>query len=407
MALDTLTYLALAHLTFGRIPSAMKANENRNAVETPRALKQIPGTIDLLPEKKRQLEKALEIIKSTYDPLGYSTIDTPIIEPTELYMRKFGTALTSSLYNFTDHNHQRLSLRPEFTASIVRMIINNPQTRLPVRWQYAGPVFRARPTGEGGYTQFTQAGLELIGEDGPDADAEVVKVAMEALRKLGFKRQSIVLGDPGAVFDALEMFGLSERAKHFLITTMKDGKAESRGIIHEAKNLGFLTDEETIHAREKREEPDLPTLLKQTENSGTRKSTDIVNRFLRKREENMDESLFLKAIEFTKRISEKDSSKDIAKIIKSYGLKSAHFERILFLSNFIGNNSKVSVDFALVPDMAYYSGFVFQVRDESSGKVLASGGRYDELFKTLGGKTIPARGFAYSVEDLLGTAKVS
>ena len=379
----------------------MKANTNKIDIETPRALHQIAGTTDLLPEKKRQLEKALETIRATFDPLGYSPIDTPIIEPTELYMRKFGTALTSSLYNFTDHNHQRLSLRPEFTASIVRMLINNPQTRLPVRWQYAGPVFRARPTGEGGYTQFTQAGLELIGEDGPDSDAEVVKVSAEALRKLGFKRLSIVLGDPGAVFDALNTFGLSERAKHFLIATMNDGTASGKDVIQKAKDLGFLA-EEAVQTLEKHQEPDLPTLLKQTENSGTRKSTDIVNRFLRKREESMDESLFLKAIELTKRISEKNASKYISKIIKEFGLKSAHFERILFLSNFIGNSSKVSVDFGLVPDMAYYSGFVFQVRDESSGKVLASGGRYDDLFKTLGGKTIPARGFAYSVEDLLG-----
>ena len=380
----------------------MKTAPKKIDVETPRALKQVAGTSDLLPEKKRRLEKVLDTIKSTFDPLGYSAIDTPIIEPTELYMRKFGTALTSSLYNFTDHNHQRLSLRPEFTASIVRMLINNPQTRMPVRWQYAGPVFRSRPTGEGGYTQFTQAGLELIGEDGPDADAEVVKVASEALGKLGFKRQRIVLGDPGAVFDGLDMFGLSERAKHFLISTMNDGRASSKDIIQKAKDLGFLTDEEPARPREKRQDPDLPALLKQTENSGTRKSTDIVNRFLRKHEESMDESMFLKAIEFINRISEKNAYKEITKIIKSYGLKSAHFERILFLSKFIGGSAKVTVDFALIPDMAYYSGFVFQVRDELSGKVLASGGRYDELFKTLGGKTVPARGFACSVEDLLG-----
>lgn len=392
----------------------MKANSNRNTVEQPRALKHTPGTTDFLPDDKRRIDKALASIRGTFDSLGYSTVDTPILEPTELYMRKFGTALTSSLYNFTDHNHQRLSLRPEFTASIVRMLINNPKIKMPVRWQYAGPVFRARPAGEGGYTQFTQAGLELIGPDSPDADAEVVKAASEALRKLGIKRQIVVLGDPGAVFDALEMFGLSERAKHFLIASIKDfqsGKATSNSILQKAKELGFLRDDGSGRPAEnesKRQQPDLQSLMKQAENSGTRRSSDIVDRYLRKSEEITDEKLFVNAVGFIKEISEKGAAKDISKIVRTYGLKSSHFERILFLLSFLGaKDFKLSIDFALIPDMAYYSGFVFQIKDERSGKIVASGGRYDDLFKTLGGKTTPARGFAYSVEDIVETAKGS
>ena len=156
------------------------------------------------------------------------------------------------------------------------------------------------------------------------------------------------------------------------------------------------------------QEPDLQSLLKQAENSGTRRSSDIVDRYIRKREEVTDEQLFIKAIKFIQEISEKGAAADISKIISTYSLKSSHFERIMFLLSFLGaKDFKVGINFALVPDMAYYSGFVFQIRDEKSGKVLASGGRYDDLFKTLGGKTTPARGFACPVEDIVEAARVS
>ena len=83
----------------------------------------LPGTSDLLPTEMEALQEALGSLQSFFRLYDYKVIDTPILERMDLYLKKSGTALTSKLYNFVDQGGQKISLRPEFTASVLRWFL--------------------------------------------------------------------------------------------------------------------------------------------------------------------------------------------------------------------------------------------------------------------------------------------
>ena len=84
-----------------------------------------------------------ERLGDLFGSFGYSHLETPILEPTDLFLRKSGGALASRIYSFTDPGSNSVTLRPEFTSSIMRHYLEHAgDTQLPVRLQYAGPVFR-------------------------------------------------------------------------------------------------------------------------------------------------------------------------------------------------------------------------------------------------------------------------
>ena len=118
------------------------------------------------------------IIQDTFTNHEYIPIDCPILEPTELYERKSGGEISKRLYSFTEPNGLKVSLRPEFTSSIIRILIedNSSQSHSPIsRFQYCGPVFRNQETNlQSSTKQFTQLGAELIGNNSIESDAEIL-----------------------------------------------------------------------------------------------------------------------------------------------------------------------------------------------------------------------------------------
>ena len=106
--------------------------------------------------RKRHLQDKLLHLIGSY---GYQFVDTPILEPTELFLRKSGGELASQMFSFLDPASSPLSLRPEFTAPLMlRYLENSKEVDLPVRWQYAGPVFRYDGGSPKSSGQFTQIG---------------------------------------------------------------------------------------------------------------------------------------------------------------------------------------------------------------------------------------------------------
>ena len=97
--------------------------------------------------RKRNLQDRLVQLIGSY---GYRYLETPILESTELFLRKSGGELASRMYSFTDAGSDSVSLRPEFTSPIVRHYLEHAEEiSLPARWQYAGPVFRYDEGGQG------------------------------------------------------------------------------------------------------------------------------------------------------------------------------------------------------------------------------------------------------------------
>jgi len=154
--------------------------------------KQIPaikGTKDILPREARQWQGVETVVKRVCELYGYREIRTPIFEATELFEK--GTGETSDIvikemYTFTDKGGRSLTLRPEYTPSVVRSIIDN---RLylksdPLRFYFMGPMFRYDKPQKGRYRQFHQLDVEVFAEKDPAVDAELVEMAGYLLQEL-------------------------------------------------------------------------------------------------------------------------------------------------------------------------------------------------------------------------------
>ena len=157
-----------------------------------------------------------------FSVFGYQTLELPILGPAELFLRKSGGELASQMYSFTDGGGNQVTLRPEFTAPIMRHYLDCAgQVPLPVRWQYAGPVFRysgaGLPPARGG-GQFIQIGAELIGSDTVLADAELLGMAARVPLELGLKDWRLRIGDLAVIHSLLDVVGLPERSRSFIVS---------------------------------------------------------------------------------------------------------------------------------------------------------------------------------------------
>jgi len=158
-----------------------KATEAKN---TPLARPR--GTRDLLPaemERRRFVESCFRDVAERW---GYREVATPAFEPLELFTLKSGEAIVDELYSFTDRGGRALALRPELTAPVMRMYVNELQSApKPLKFYYYGDCFRYERPQSGRYRQFWQFGAELIGSAQAEADAEVIALAGQMLKSVG------------------------------------------------------------------------------------------------------------------------------------------------------------------------------------------------------------------------------
>ena len=178
---------------------------------------------------------------------GYQTLELPILGPAELFLRKSGGELASQMYSFADAGGSQVSLRPEFTAPIMRHYLDCAgQAPLPVRWQYAGPVFRYSGAGSSpalGGGQFTQIGAELIGSGTVLADAELLGMAARVPVELGLKDWRLRIGDLAVLHSLLDVAGLSERSRGFIVSqipSLAQGTSGIEAAVERAEQLRLV-----------------------------------------------------------------------------------------------------------------------------------------------------------------------
>lgn len=167
-----------------------------------RTISAVKGTHDILPREARLWQEAEALARSIFELYGYREIRTPVIEMTELFER--GTGLSSDIvqkemYTFTDKGGRSITLRPEYTPSVVRAIIEHrldlqPE---PLRFYYIGPMFRFDKPQKGRYRQFHQIDIEVFGEDDPALDAEILEMADRLLKRFGVGKTEILVNSVG------------------------------------------------------------------------------------------------------------------------------------------------------------------------------------------------------------------
>ena len=391
-----------------------------------RPIRILPGASDLSGQRLEEMAALQDLLMSEITSWGYARIETPLLEEADLFLRKSGGELAAQLYGVDDPGGRRVALRPEYTASVIRAFIAaDDDGRLPSRWCYAGPVLRHQPLEQGERRQVTQIGAELIGASGPLADAEVLAVACEGLKRAGIRRSVITLGHLDVLGGLLQGFGLSDRAELFLLSrlnVLKDPGQGTDALLEEARLLRLLpngagaTDNSVLDSV-------LTDLAPQEARSvvhqivaalgpgwvGSREMDEVESRLLDKLRESEDPEKMQQAVRFLTELARIRGDgpsvlREAEAVVRRYGLEDRHLEPLGQLVEIIGalpdmNDLQKVWDLGFAPGLAYYTGVVFELtHPDLPGRPLGSGGRYDGLVKALGGADLPALGFAYSLE---------
>lgn len=162
----------------------------------------VKGMKDLLPPEQFIWDHILENARRMCQDFGFGRIETPILENTDLFKRGVGQAtdiVEKEMFSFETQGSDKVSLRPEGTAGVVRSYIENGMSRWaqPVRLYYEGPMFRYDKPQQGRYRQFHQFGVEVLGEDSSAIDAQVIYLAWKMFQKIGIKNISIQINSIG------------------------------------------------------------------------------------------------------------------------------------------------------------------------------------------------------------------
>jgi histidyl-tRNA synthetase len=394
-------------------------------------IQRVRGTSDVLPPDDARLRRLEARLREGFERFGYQGIQTPIIEPLELFLRKSGDEIVARMYSFS-HWNRRLCLRPELTASVIRVFVDELQGHsLPLRFHYAGPLFRYERPSRGRSRQFTAVGLELVGASGPAADAEVLHLACTGLDALGIKRYRLVVGHLGAALQLLSQLGMSEHAQGLVLDQMEPiarGRVDPAAAIARVVDLlggpavstnGAATDlpsslanlppdQATAIAADILSRASLPV------EGGARQPRDIIQRLLAKARRPDPTHQVRAAFEFVAELHAAAGpperlQQELRPVLERRGLSTAPLNEVaaaLDLLHAHGPHSQdvqIEVDLSLARGLRYYTGLVFEIYvDDDEGPLqVCGGGRYDDLARALGGReSVPACGFQFGLERL-------
>jgi len=305
------------------------------------------GVSEYFPPNSEQFEFVRDQLINSAKLAGYSLIELPVFEDTEVFTRGVGEStdvVSKEMYTFEDRGGRSLTLRPEGTAGVMRAVIehNLDRGQLPVKLFYSGAFFRAERPQAGRYRQFYQVGIEAIGYSDPEIDVEVIAVADSAFKALGLKQYKLN------------------------ITSLGDSKSRES---HRTELVKFISS------------------LKLDEETTARAKLNPLRLFDDKREE----------------IKQAMSK---APLLLDYlnSESKAHFEEVKKLLTGLGIDYKINP--RMVRGLDYYTGTTFEFDHPLLGAQsgIGGGGRYDGLMNSLGGSDVSGIGFGLGVDRILMAA---
>ncbi len=182
------------------------------------------GTRDFLPEEMAKRRYAENKMRKIAERWGYGEVKTPAFEHVELFTIKSGEAIIGEIYNFRDKGDREVALRPELTAPVVRMYVEALQrSPKPLKFYYFDNCFRYERPQKGRFREFFQFGVEIIGSSRPEADAEVIALAVEMLNSVGVKGD-LHVGHLGIVRSLLKDVLPEHQSKIMRLVDKKDDK---------------------------------------------------------------------------------------------------------------------------------------------------------------------------------------
>ena len=351
---------------------------------------------------------------------GFQRLDTPVIEPTDLFVRKSGGEVSSSLYSFQDPGGMSVSLRPEFTPSIIRWYMENAADATGAeRFQYSGPVFRYAGARRGRFRQFQQVGAELIGVPDSSGDIEILTSAVKCLRAAGISEFTLRLGHIGMIHDLVQSHGLSEQVEMFIVSNLDEigcGSDHKQRLLERAIAADLvMTEFKSIPVTEGLDEamPELDVISRSiSAPTGRRSASQILARLSSRMRRACSVDKFNAAVENVARlVSLKGNAwevlEDAEALLKSNRASLASVRglgaTLIKLRSEGVSDSTIHLDLSFVRGMTYYTGIVFEflVRQDIDDYPIGGGGRYDDLVRAFGGGNVPACGFALYVDEVV------
>ena len=386
----------------------------------------IVGMRDFSPSELKSRNKVIDSVGNLLSANGFEMADYPIIEPTELFVKKSGGDIGGRLYSFIDPGGNRVSLRPEFTSSVIRSFLLEGSPSVGIRRQYAGSVFRysdGERTNE--VKEFTQIGCELIGSESIQSDIQILRLALQAVSKTLVPSVVVRMGNIGLIRALLAGYGLNETICFYVLSnlsTLRSGSLSSIELVERAAELGLVSDSKEIDESytDLSGQESINEFLSHdlTGNTGRRSRSDIINRLIAKENTKVDSGSLSKAIDqlilFLKIVEEKQDLDSLSDIGNDFGNEvQEKIDELNSVIKGVGNVEPLSVnyvlDFSTSRGLTYYTGLIFDISlNHLDHTVVGGGGRYDGLVKMLGGsEDVPAVGFAINVDSLLSSVNSS
>ena len=311
------------------------------------------GVRDIYSQECSRKQKLQEKLHRVFHQYGFEDIETPTFEYFEVFSKEVGTIPSRELYKFFDREGNTLVLRPDFTPSVSRACATyfNPEKEV-VSLCYTGNTFINNSSFRGRLKETTQMGVERMGDDSPEADAEILAMTVEFLLATGLTEFQVSVGQVDYYKAIFAQTGMSQEEEE-----------ELRELISQKNYFGV---EELV--KNKNMDKSLARVLSQLPQMFG--STEV----LEKAKSLTDNPQALKAV--------------------------ARLEEIYELLKVYGYEKYVTFDFAMLSKYHYYTGIIFQAYTYGTGEALIKGGRYNQLMKHFG-KPAASIGFAIVVDNLL------
>jgi histidyl-tRNA synthetase len=306
----------------------------------------LPGFRDFYPDDFAVRAHIFRTWREVAARYGFEEYDGPPLEPLDLYTAKSGAEIVGQLYNFIDKGGREVSLRPEMTPTLARMVAARANgLKKPIRWFSIPQLFRYERQQRGRLREHFQLNCDLIGEPGPLGDAEIIALSIDVMRAFGLTSADVKVR-------------LSDRR-------LLGGVLESLGIRGDQVPLAYQVLDK----------------LGRSEYAGRRQAL-------------LDSGVPAPVLEQLESVRDARSLADLEARFGGAIEGVPGFRATLDALEAMGLAEFVEIDFTIVRGLAYYTGTVFELFDAGRTlRAICGGGRYDNLLQALGGVDLPALGF--------------
>lgn len=320
-------------------------------------LQPVKGTRDFFPDEMRLRNWLFEVWRNVSVQAGFEEYDTCVLEHEELYIRKAGDEISKQLYSFEDKGGRRLSLRPEMTPSLARLVLQHKKSlSFPIKWFSMPQCFRYERMTKGRRREHFQWNADIIGQAEIVAEAEILMLLISACELMGLSAKEIrvFINDRRILNSILSQISVpQEMHSEVLVIMDKRDKISIEALSKLLQDIGMSTTQ-----------------------------VDQLNKYLLKSD----------LIELKKDLNDTQGIDEL--------------QNLMDMMETAGFSDYLQFDISIVRGLSYYTGAVFEVNSPAKQhRAICGGGRYDSLLSTYGGEIVPAVGFGFGDVVVLDVLK--